>query len=742
MESRKGGFYLLLLAENIESRVVVVDGTSFALNSKNASYRFHVDDSTGDLLSDHFGGSVTGPIPTDPTPIVNGWTGISGRVRREFPDQGRGDFRSPAIRIRQSHTISALQYHSHTVVKGKPALPGLPTTFGNEYDVTTIVIHLYDKYSAIAADLMYSVFPKYDAIVRSASVTNKSKGSIIIQDLASLSVDLPCQDFDMIYLSGEWARETRRQRRRINYGIQGFRSSTGFSSHSHNPFLALTHPSTTESQGEAWGFSLVYTGSFAVNVEKCPQGLTRVQLGLNPHQLSWTLDPNETLTSPECVSIYSKDGVGGISRSLHGLYRNHLIQSKFATDNRPVLLNSWEALYFNINSSNVYRIAKESASLGVKLFVLDDGWFGKEYPRISDTDGLGDWVPNPIRFPNGLAPLVNDITALKSAALDSTALKSVQSSTNLRFGIWIEPEMVNTNSSLYHDHPEWALHADLYPRTEQRNQLILNLTLPEVQDFIIKSVSEILSSADITYVKWDHNRCIHETPSPTTHHAYMLGMYRVFENLTTRFPDVLWEGCASGGGRLDPGVMQYFPQIWTSDNTDAVERIFTQFGTLLAYPASSMCGHISAVPNHQTGRTVPLAFRAHVAMMCGSFGLELDPGEIPPEEKAAMPDLIALAEKVNPIVLAGDMWRLSLPEESNWPAVLFIFGNQAVMFLYQLGSKVNHALPRVKLQGLGPQDLYFVDGEGPYSGAMLMSLGLQYSFSIDYGSKVVFLEKV
>lgn len=505
----------------------------------------------------------------------------------------------------------------------------------------------------------------------------------------------------------------------------------------HNPFLALAHPSTTESQGEAWGFSLVYTGSFAVNVEKCPQGLTRVQLGLNPHQLSWSLSPNETFTSPECVSVYSKNGLGGVSRSLHGLYRNHLIQSKFATHDRPVLLNSWEALYFNINNSNVYRLAEDSALLGAKLFVLDDGWFGKEYPRINDTAGLGDWIPNPTRFPNGLGPLVNDITSLTPVSL-----KSTKSSSNLRFGIWIEPEMVNKDSSLYNDHPEWVLHADQYPRTEQRFQLVLNLALREVQDFIIDSVSNILSSADISYVKWDHNRGIHETPSPTTHHAYLLGLYRVFETLTTRFPDVLWEGCASGGGRLDPGVLQFFPQIWTSDNTDAVERIFIQFGTSLAYPASSMCGHISACPNHQTGRTVPLNFRAHVAMMCGSFGLELDPAELSTEEQTAIPHLIALSEKISPIVLTGDMWRLSLPEESNWPAVLFISENQAVLFVYQLASQVNHALSRVKLQGLNPQDMYFVDGEGPYSGGMLMNLGLQYCFQdTDYASKVVFLEK-
>lgn len=378
-------------------------------------------------------------------------------------------------------------------------------------------------------------------------------------------------------------------------------------------------------------------------------------------------------------------------------------------------------------------MARESAALGVKLFVMDDGWFGNEFPRSSDAAGLGDWVPNPERFPNGLAPLVNDITALKSA----------KSSTNLRFGIWIEPEMVSPNSSLYHEHPDWVLHADPYPRTEGRNQLILNLALPEVQEFIIKSISEILNSADITYVKWDHNRCINETSSPTAYHAYILGMCRVFKILTTRFPEVLWEGCASGGGRFDPGVIQFFPQIWTSDNTDAVERIFIQFGTSLAYPASSMCGHISAVPNHQTGRTVPMDFRAHVAMMCGSFGLELDPTELQSEEKSAIPELIVLAEKVNPIVLTGNMWRLSLPEESNWPAVLFISkdGSRAVLFLYQLCPKVNHAVPRVKLEGLNPDDMYFVDGEGPYSGRTLMNMGLQYSFSTDYGSKVVFIEK-
>lgn len=492
-------------------------------------------------------------------------------------------------------------------------------------------------------------------------------------------------------------------------------------------------PAATESTGEAWGFSLVYTGSFSVDVEKGSQGFTRALLGLHPNQLSWNLGPGQSLTTPECVSVYSKNGIGGMSRLFHGLYRNHLIKSKFAMKDRPVLLNSWEGLGFDYNESTIYHLAQESADLGIKLFVLDDGWFGDKYPRLSDNAGLGDWVPNPERFPDGLDHAVTSITALKTA----------NTSTKLRFGLWFEPEMVNPNSSLYREHPDWALHAGGYPRTERRNQLVLNVALPEVQDFIIKSVSSILSRADISYVKWDNNRGIHEMPSPSTDHEYMLGMYRVFNNLTTQFPDVLWEGCASGGGRFDPGVLQYFPQIWTSDDTDAVERITIQMGTSLVYPPSAMGAHLSAVPNQQTGRTLPVAFRGHVAMMGGSFGLELDPAEIPESDKAALPDLIALAEKVNPIILTGDMYRLSLPEDSNWPAVQFISSDAstAVLFYFQINPNINHALPWIKLQGLDPKAVYSVDGNATYSGSALMNVGLQFFFETDYSSKVVFIEK-
>lgn len=511
-------------------------------------------------------------------------------------------------------------------------------------------------------------------------------------------------------------------------------STTGYSSHLHNPFVALVEPSATEHYGDAYGFSLVYTGSHAIEIEKGSQGFTRALLGINPYHLSWQLAPGESFTTPEVISVYSKDGLGGMSRQYHRLIKNNLIRSQFAKETRPVLLNSWEGLYFDYNQSTIYNLAQETADLGIKLFVLDDGWFGDKYPRVADNAGLGDWVANPDRFPNGLPDLINQVTALNTG----------NTSQKLEFGLWFEPEMVNPNSTLYHTHPEWVLSSGNYPRTLQRNQLVLNLALPEVQQFVIDSVADILSSAKITYVKWDNNRGMHELPAPSTMHAYMIGMYHVFDTLTTQFPDVLWEGCASGGGRFDPGVLAYFPQIWTSDNTDGLERLYIQFGTSLVYPPSAMGGHVSEVPNQQTGRTTPLTFRAHVAMMTGSFGFELNPATLEQEEKDQIPALVALAEKVNGVVVKGDMWRLQLPEDSNWPAALFISprGEEAVLFYFQVRGLFNAGYPTLKLKGLDSGAMYDVEGVGRYSGASLMNMGIQVAFKGDYDSRVLSITRV
>ncbi|KAJ6436850.1 alpha-galactosidase C precursor [Purpureocillium lavendulum] len=710
---------------------VVVNELSFELNGHSVSYRFHVDHETGDLVSDHFGGSVT-ENPAVQLAHNGGWS-TKGHVRREFPDLGRGDFRSPAVHIKHSngHTVSSFKYQSHTVIDGKPNLPGLPATFGSEDEVATLVLHMYDGYSSIAADISYSIFPKHDAIIRSVKISNKGTRKISIEKLASFSVDLPRNDYDMLQLRGEWARECSRLRRKIDYGTQG---TAGYSSHFHNPFLAILSPTTTESQGEIWGFSLVYTGSFNVEVEKSPQGLTRTLIGMHPYQLSWPLEPGEFLVSPECVSIFSDSGVGEMSRKFHRLYRQNLIKSRFVSEPRPVLLNSWEGLYFNFDEKTIHKLAVESAALGAKLFVLDDGWFGVEHPRLDDTAGLGDWEANPDRFPKGLKQLAEKITSLQAR----------NSQEKLQFGLWFEPEMVNRKSILYERNPTWVLHAGDCPRTELRQQLVLNLALAEVQDFIIESLTRILRAMPITYIKWDNNRGMHESPTPANHHAYMLGMYRVFDKLTSLFPNVLWEGCASGGGRFDPGILQFFPQVWTSDNTDALDRICIQFGTSLVYPPSTMGAHVSAVPNELTGRITPIRFRAHVAMMAGSFGLELDPDTIPDQDKDQIPGLIALAEKINPIVVQGDLWRLNLPEESNYPSALFISqdANHAVLFAFQIRATTVHNYPLIRLQGLDPAAFYSLDGKQVLSGATLMNGGIQYRFAGDYDSTVVLLERL
>lgn len=479
--------------------------------------------------------------------------------------------------------------------------------------------------------------------------------------------------------------------------------------------------------------SLVYSGSFLAEVEQSSQGLTRALIGMHPSHLSWPLGPKQSFTSPECVTVFSDAGIGGMSRRLHRLFRQHLIKSKHVTETRPVLLNCWEGVYYDFDQGKVYEIAQEAANLGVKLFVMDDGWFGAKHPRLKDNAGLGDWVPNPDRFPDGLKPFVDKVTDIKIA----------NSGEKLRFGLWVEPEMVSPRSELYEKHPDWVLHAGGYPRTEARQQLVLNLALPEVQDYIIDSISGILQSAPVTYIKWDHNRGTHETPSPDTYHRYQLGMYRVFDVLTSRFPDVLWEGCASGGGRFDPGVLQYFPQIWTSDNMDPLDRLHIQFGTSVAYPASTMGAHVATSPNHVSQRSTPITFRTHVAMMGGSFGFELDPRKIPEEERALVPGLIALAERVNPVVVRGDLWRLRLPEESNFPAAMYVSedGAQAVLFAFQIRKVVAHTFPVLRLRGLDPAARYALDGEGSYSGATLMNGGVRYKFGGDYDSKVVFIER-
>jgi alpha-galactosidase len=489
----------------------------------------------------------------------------------------------------------------------------------------------------------------------------------------------------------------------------------------------------------------VYSGSFAVDVEKDFGGSTRVLLGLNPLHTSWRLAPGESFVSPECVATYSSKGLSGMSRAFHDVYRHHLSRSKYTLTPRPALLNNWEATYFDMDEDKLLPIAQTAGQLGVHMFVMDDGWFGVKHPRLSDNAGLGDWVVNPKRFPNGLRPFVEKITNFD--VTNSINGKSEK----LKFGIWVEPEMVNPASELYEAHPDWALHAPGLERTEGRSQLVLNLGLTEVQDYIIKVLSDLLGSADITYVKWDNNRAMHELAHPSDAHRYILGLYRVLDTLTTRFPDVLWEGCASGGGRFDAGLLYYWPQHWASDNSDAHDRLYIQFGATLSYPASSMGCHVSVVPNHQTQRVTPMSFRAHVAMMGGGFGFELDLNKIPADERAMIPSLVALSEEINPLVVTGDMYRLATPWDSNWPAAQYMAtdGAKGVVLVYQIRDiMLQDYMPLIRLQGLNPAATYALEVLGgdevekrEASGQELMSIGLRWRMRGDYQSRVVKLSK-
>ncbi|KAF2703246.1 glycoside hydrolase family 36 protein [Pleomassaria siparia CBS 279.74] len=713
---------------------ITATGTNFTLTGDGVSYLFHVDRFSGDLVSDHFGGRATDFTP--PAAIYQGgWSDGLTNTRREFPDVGRSDFRLPAIHIQHESgsTVSEFLYQTHKVVEGKPPLPGLPSTYGNESDVSTLIVNLYDNYSDISAVLSYSIFPRENAIARSFQIINNGTSQITIERAASFSADLPNLDLDMIEIHGDWAHEFNRVNRKIDYGETTFRSTEGYSSHIHNPFFALVSPSTTETSGEAWGFNLLYTGSFQATAERFSHGFIRVLLGLNPLHTNIPLKPGETFTSPEAVSVYSSTGIGGMSRSFHDLYRNHLSRSNYTHQIRPILLNSWEGLGFEINQTSLVSLAGEAEELGVQLFVMDDGWFGVEYPRNNDSLGLGDWTPNPAKFPDGLRPFVQQVN-------NYTVLNT---STPLQFGIWVEPEMVDPNSTLYHEHPDWVLHSDRYQRTLTRNQLVLNVGLPEVQEFIISTISSIIDAANIQYIKWDNNRGMHEMSRPSDDYSYMLGLYRVIDNLTTAYPNILWEGCASGGGRFDAGLLHYWPQHWTSDNTDASNRLTIQMGTSLVYPPSAMSCHVSAIPNGLTHRNISIEYRAHVALMCGSFGFELNPSELSTEEGSAIPSIMEEARKINPIVISGSFYRLAIPDTSNWPAAQFVSsaGDQAVVFAFQQQATVKPAPPPLKMQGLDPSASYRnnVDN-GTYSGATYMNAGINLQWETrDYQSKTIWL---
>ncbi len=535
-------------------------------------------------------------------------------VPQEYPSYGNPDLRSPAVQIKLSNgtTVTDFRYYSHKIFKGKNKLQGLPATYvENDIEAETLEITLNDSLANLKLILSYTVFEEYDAITRNVKVINDSNEEIDILRVLSANVDFNHSEFDFIQLSGAWARERHIVRTPLRSGGQCVESRRGASSHAQNPFMALVSHEANEDVGDVYGFNLIYSGNFLANVEVDMHNNSRAQIGINPFDFTWNLESKQEFQTPEVVMVYSPNGLTGMSHIYHDLYRERLARGSYRDKERPILINNWEATYFDFDNEKIKEIAKEASDLGIELFVLDDGWFGE---RNSDDSSLGDWFVNENKIKCGLNSLVKDINDL-----------------GMKFGLWFEPEMISPNSNLYREHPDWCIHIENRTRSLARKQLVLDLSRDEVCDAVIKMITDVLKSAPISYVKWDMNRNITELGSPAwppkkqkeLAHRYMLGLYKILENITSNFPDILFESCSGGGGRFDGGMLYYMPQTWTSDDTDAIERLKIQEGTSLVYPSISMGSHVSAVPNHQVNRITPLSTRGIVAM-AGSFGYELD----------------------------------------------------------------------------------------------------------------------
>ena len=655
---------------------------------------------------------------------------------QEYPGYGSTDLRTPAVELQFSDGTSAtdFRYESHNIYVGKNKLNNLPATYvEDENEAMTLELTLVDSLKNVKLILSYSVFEEFDAITRSVKIINESNEDVNINRVLSANVDFRDSDYELLQLSGAWARERHIIRKEIRSGSQSIESRRGSSSHAQNPFMALVRKDTTEQHGEVYGFSLIYSGNFLANVEVDMYENARVQIGINPFDFTWLLKSKEEFTAPEAVLVYSNEGLTGMSHIYNCLYGKRLCKGKYRDEVRPILINNWEATYFDFNETKIKEIAREATNLGMELFVLDDGWFGK---RDDDNSSLGDWFVNEEKLKGGLNKLATEINEM-----------------GLQFGLWFEPEMVSPISELYKKHPDWCIHIPGRNRSEARRQLILDYSREDVCNYIIEKISEVLSSAPISYVKWDMNRNMSEIGSaklPANRqrevaHRYILGLYKVLEEITTRFPDVLFESCSGGGGRFDPGMLYYMPQTWTSDNTDAIERLKIQFGTSMVYPNASIGCHVSAVPNHQVDRITPIETRGVVAMS-GNFGYELDITKLPESEKEIIKEQVKLYKEIRETIQFGKCYRLSSPFENNDIAWMFISKDceEIIVSFVRTLAKPNSKFISLKLVGLDESLKYEILGENIIVGGdELMNIGLNVpELKGDYQAKMWRLKKV
>lgn len=670
----------------------------FSIDTKNTTYQMKVD-SCGFLLHLYYGAKVNGAMDYLLTYADRGFSGNPAEagadrtysldvLPQEYPTWGTGDYRNAALLIQNAdHSESCkLQYAGHTIKKGKYNLSGLPAVYAEENEAETLEIYMEDCVSNLKVTLLYGVEEQLDIITRSVIIENHGSENIIIEKAGSACLELLPGQYDLLSFCGRHTMERTVQRKRIGYGSSVFESRRGTSSHQYNPAFILADVNATEDCGNCYGIAFVYSGGFRFETEKDPYDQVRTVMSIQPEQFAYPLNPGERFVVPETIFSFSQNGFGALSHNYHNCINHHVIRRSFQKKMRPVLINSWEAAYFDFTGETMLELAKNAADVGIDLVVMDDGWFGK---RDDDNSGLGDWEVNEEKLGCSLGTLIEKINEL-----------------GVDFGIWIEPEMISEDSTLYRNHPDWVLQIPGRSPVRSRNQLVLDFSRKDVRDYIFASICKVLDQGNITYVKWDMNRSIsdvysHVNVRGTVLHDYVVGVYDFLEQMIQRYPELLIEGCSGGGGRFDIGMLYYTPQIWCSDNTDAIDRTKIQYGTSFFYPASAVGSHVSAVPNHQTGRITSLKTRAVVAM-AGTFGYELNLQMLSAEEKEEIKEQVAVFKKQNELIQQGTYYRLTNPMEDAMAAWLFVSENKkhALFNVVVLDKQANAGVTFIKLKGL------------------------------------------
>lgn len=670
----------------------------FSIDTKNTTYQMKVD-SYGFLLHLYYGAKVNGAMDYLLTYADRGFSGNPAEagadrtysldvLPQEYPTWGTGDYRNAALLIQNAdHSESCkLQYAGHMIKKGKYNLSGLPAVYAEENEAETLEIYMEDCVSNLKVTLLYGVVEQLDIITRSVIIENHGSENIIIEKAGSACLELLPGQYDLLSFCGRHTMERTVQRKRIGYGSSVFESRRGTSSHQYNPAFILADVNATEDCGNCYGIAFVYSGGFRFETEKDPYDQVRTVMSIQPEQFAYPLNPGERFVVPETIFSFSQNGFGALSHNYHNCINHHVIRRSFQKKMRPVLINSWEAAYFDFTGETMLELAKNAADVGIDLVVMDDGWFGK---RDDDNSGLGDWEVNEEKLGCSLGTLIEKINEL-----------------GVDFGIWIEPEMISEDSTLYRNHPDWVLQIPGRSPVRSRNQLVLDFSRKDVRDYIFASICKVLDQGNITYVKWDMNRSIsdvysHVNVRGTVLHDYVVGVYDFLEQMIQRYPELLIEGCSGGGGRFDIGMLYYTPQIWCSDNTDAIDRTKIQYGTSFFYPASAVGSHVSAVPNHQTGRITSLKTRAVVAM-AGTFGYELNLQMLSAEEKEEIKEQVAVFKKQNELIQQGTYYRLTNPMEDAMAAWLFVSENKkhALFNVVVLDKQANAGVTFIKLKGL------------------------------------------